>query len=305
MTFAATAGVTYDIAVDGFATTSGPFTGNVSIAVSEVAAPTTTVTRPANDKFAGAKWLTGRSVTVTGRQRERHPRDRRAEDQRQRRREVRLVQLTATGTGVTTITLAGSSFNTLLGVYRGSSVALTLVASNNDAATGITTSKLSFRATKGVTYRIAVDGYNAGSGAASGSIHLQLSGVITTAIAPNASAARPATTSLWNVSTSAKRSRRVVDLLMRGDGLLQLSDDDHASGEQTGSPRRHRWDEGGVGVGPDKCNTCILRRRRCGAGPAADPVSRAGLGPARVWGFRQRLATGIGHTATFGRPPRG
>jgi hypothetical protein len=90
---------------------------------------------------------------------------------------------TATGTGATTITLAGSSFNTLLGVYRGSSVgALTLVSSNNDAAAGVTTSKLSFRATKGVTYRIAVDGYNAGNGAASGNIRLALSGVVTASV---------------------------------------------------------------------------------------------------------------------------
>ena len=184
MTFAATAGVTYDIAVDGFATTSGPFTGNVSIAVSEVAAPTTTVTRPANDKFAGAKWLTGRSVTVTATQRERHPRDRRAEDQRQCRRQVRLVQLDRDRhrrdhdhPGRQQLQHAPGRLPRFIGQAQ-----LTLVASNNDAATGIMTSKLSFRTTKGVTYRIAVDGYNGGSGAASGSIHLQLSGVITTAI---------------------------------------------------------------------------------------------------------------------------
>ena len=63
VTFAATAGVTYEIAVNGFATTSGPFTGNVSLAASEVASPT--VDPPANDKFANARWISGRSVTIT------------------------------------------------------------------------------------------------------------------------------------------------------------------------------------------------------------------------------------------------
>ena len=114
---------------------------------------------------------------------------------------------TATGTGATTITLAGSSFNTLLGVYRGSSVsALTLVSSNNDAATGVTTSKLSFRATKGVTYHIAVDGYNPGSGAASGNIRLQLSGVVTASVrSPMVTAADSLTR-----QRSRKHARRIA-----------------------------------------------------------------------------------------------
>ncbi len=200
VTFAATAGVTYEIAVDGFATASGPFTGNVSIAVSEVASPTTTVTRPANDKFSSAKWLIGRSVTITA-------------SNVNATRETGEPKIggnaggrsvwfnwTATGTGATTITLAGSSFNTLLGVYKGSSVAaLTLVSSNNDAAAGTTTSKVSFRAIKGATYRIVVDGYNGGSGAASGNIRLQLSGVVT------ASARAP--TVIADDSLNTRRSR--------------------------------------------------------------------------------------------------
>ena len=53
----------------------------------------------------------------------------------------------------------------MLGVYIGSRVdALSLVVSNDDEATGIKTSKLTFTATAGTSYQIAVDGKNADSG---------------------------------------------------------------------------------------------------------------------------------------------
>ena len=166
------------------------------------------MTRPANDKFASAKWISGRSVTITA-------------SNVNATRETGEPKIggnaggksvwfnwTATGTGATTITLAGSSFNTLLGVYKGSSVgSLTLISSNNDAAAGTKTSKLSFRATKGVTYHIVVDGYNAGSGAASGSIHLQLSGVITSAITPKASVRNPMV--IADDSLNTRRARKL------------------------------------------------------------------------------------------------
>ena len=208
VTFAATAGVTYEIAVDGFATTSGPFTGNVSLAVSEVATPTTTVTRPANDKFASAKWISGRSVTITASNVNATRETGEPKINGNAGGKSVWFNWTAAGTGATTITLAGSSFNTLLGVYKGSSVsALTLVSSNNDAAAGTKTSKLSFRATKGVTYHIVVDGYNSGSGAASGSIHLQLSGVVTAAFAPSASVRNPMV--IADDSLSTRRTRKL------------------------------------------------------------------------------------------------
>jgi hypothetical protein len=70
---------------------------------------------------------------------------------------------TATSNGTVTFSTAGSSFDTTLGVYRGTSVsALARVASNDDW-NGLT-SRVSFNATADVTYMIAVDGYNAASG---------------------------------------------------------------------------------------------------------------------------------------------
>jgi hypothetical protein len=80
---------------------------------------------------------------------------------------------TAPVSGTVVITTAGSNFDTTLGVYRGTVVSsLTRVASNDDDPTiaGALTSRVSFAATAGTAYQIAVDGYSA----ASGNIKLQL-----------------------------------------------------------------------------------------------------------------------------------
>lgn len=81
---------------------------------------------------------------------------------------------TAPGSGSTTITTSGSNFDTLLGVYTGSAVnALATVASNDDESPPtVVSSRVTFDAVSGTTYRIAVDGFNG----ATGSITLQLTG---------------------------------------------------------------------------------------------------------------------------------
>lgn len=72
---------------------------------------------------------------------------------------------TATTNTTVSLSTVGSSFDTILAVYSGSSVnALTLLASDDDSGGGLT-SRLVFAATAGTTYSIAVDGYgNAQSG---------------------------------------------------------------------------------------------------------------------------------------------
>jgi thiol-disulfide isomerase/thioredoxin len=65
------------------------------------------------------------------------------------------------------ISTSGSSFDTLLGVYTGTSVsALTTIASNDDEnySGGIYTSKVVFDVVSNQTYQIAVDGYSGASG---------------------------------------------------------------------------------------------------------------------------------------------
>jgi thiol-disulfide isomerase/thioredoxin len=78
----------------------------------------------------------------------------------------------APSVGTVTISTAGSGFDTVLGVYTGSSVsALTEVASNDDDPnSSVLTSKVVFDVVSNQTYQIAVDGY----GGASGSVQLSV-----------------------------------------------------------------------------------------------------------------------------------
>jgi hypothetical protein len=74
---------------------------------------------------------------------------------------------TAPSNGVVTLNTLNSTFNTLLGVYTGSSVSnLNQVASNDDAnpSQNIFTSKLKVSVTAGTEYKIAVDGKNGETG---------------------------------------------------------------------------------------------------------------------------------------------
>ncbi|MDB6112980.1 MAG: hypothetical protein JWR69_4730, partial [Pedosphaera sp.] len=74
-------------------------------------------------------------------------------------------QWTALSTKAVTIDTLGSSINTLLAVYTGSSLGgLSLVASNDDIGPGTLQSRLTFFATAGTVYRIAVDGANGATG---------------------------------------------------------------------------------------------------------------------------------------------
>ena len=129
--------------------------------------------QPANDDFAGATTLTGPSGSVTG---------------------STVGATTEPGepahafnfggasiwfswqapiSGDITIDTGGSDFDTLLGIYTGSSVMnLTLVANNDDLTPGVLLSKVQFAASAGTTYRIAIDGYNGGFGAEFGDVVL-------------------------------------------------------------------------------------------------------------------------------------
>ncbi len=67
---------------------------------------------------------------------------------------------TAPSSGSVTIDTIGSTFDTILAVYTGTSVSgLTSVASDHGSA-GNGASRATFTATSGITYRIAVDGFN-------------------------------------------------------------------------------------------------------------------------------------------------
>lgn len=72
---------------------------------------------------------------------------------------------TSPGTGTAQVTTAGSDFDTILGVYTGSTVGgLSFIASDDDGVAPGGASLVSFTATQGTTYRIAVDGWGAATG---------------------------------------------------------------------------------------------------------------------------------------------
>jgi hypothetical protein len=83
-------------------------------------------------------------------------------------------QWTAPSTGSATVTTAGSGFDTVMGVYTGTSVgSLTVVGKADDNSATDKTSTVTFNATAGTVYHIAVDGYNnSGSGGDFGPVTL-------------------------------------------------------------------------------------------------------------------------------------
>ncbi|MBA4138097.1 MAG: hypothetical protein C0518_12345, partial [Opitutus sp.] len=123
------------------------------------------VTRPANNDFASAAALSGTQATGanTG-----------ATKQIGEPNHVTgnfggasvWWRWTAPGNGSTTVTTAGSNFDTVLAAYTGAAVdSLTQLASNDDVQSGVArTSSVTFNATSGTTYFLAVDGWDAEAG---------------------------------------------------------------------------------------------------------------------------------------------
>jgi hypothetical protein len=121
--------------------------------------------RPANDNFASAHGLSGSSASVNGSSTgaTKEP----GEPNHAGFAGGRSVWYfwTAPSSTPVTIDTVGSSFDTLLGVYTGSSVgALTLVTSNDDSSSASRQSRVTLAPIAGRTYRIAVDGWNAEHG---------------------------------------------------------------------------------------------------------------------------------------------
>lgn len=175
VSFNATAGQTYRIAIDGF----GAVTGSV---VLNVAA---TVVGPANDNFAAANSLTGTSVTVSGNNSTATKETGEPNHAGNAGGKSLWWSWTAPSNGAVTLNTTGSNFDTLLAVYQGGAVgSLTSIVSNDDANGG-TQSAVTFTAVAGQTYKFAVDGY----AAASGNITLNLAQTVTRPANDNLAAA--------------------------------------------------------------------------------------------------------------------
>ena len=135
---------------------------------------------PLNDAFGSAIQLVGSQVTRTGDSNVGATKQTGEPDHAGNAGGVSVwYRWTPASSGSVTIDTTGSGFDTLLAIYTGSAVgSLTSVAFNDDEDQphNVLTSRISFQASGGTTYRIAVDGYKPTNGdpTASGSIALHL-----------------------------------------------------------------------------------------------------------------------------------
>ncbi|MEG4861735.1 trypsin-like serine protease, partial [Microcoleus sp. K1-B1] len=146
----ATAGTTYQIAVDGYSSATGEIQLNIA------------VPPPANDNFANRIALTGETANGTGT-------NSGATGEVDEPTQSGITNSawwswTAPSSGTFTIDTKNSNFDTFLSVFTGSAVDnLTLIGANDDGG-GNNTSLYNLDATAGTTYQIAVDGYSSAIG---------------------------------------------------------------------------------------------------------------------------------------------
>ena len=151
LTFNASAGVAYQLAVDGFGGAVGNVVLNLSVAGGGAA--------PGNDNFANALALAGANVATAGRNLGATAQA--GEPAHAGSAAARSVwwAWTAPAAGVVIASTAGSDFDTVLAVYTGTDVAALTPVASDDQSGGTNTSRLTFTASAGTIYRIAVDGY--------------------------------------------------------------------------------------------------------------------------------------------------
>jgi subtilisin family serine protease len=153
--FQVVVGTVYRIAVDGKSGASGNLTITGSVSGVSVA----------NDAFASAVVCTGTTFTMAGSNIGATKEAGEPGHAGQAGGKSIWYYWVATANGKLTLATAGSTFDTLLGVYTGSALnALKAVASNDDVSRTDITSKVTFSATAGTKYWIAVDGYAAATG---------------------------------------------------------------------------------------------------------------------------------------------
>jgi len=137
-------------------------------------------TPPPNDNFASAQVITGCSGTVNGTNlgatRESGEINHLSTTNDPTGGGNRSVwyQWQAPATGSVTFNTSGSGFDTVMGVYTGNTVTSLAVIGQHDDVVPATlrTSTVTFNAIGGTTYKIAVDGYNSGSGGDFGPVTL-------------------------------------------------------------------------------------------------------------------------------------
>jgi hypothetical protein len=142
---------------------SATYSGNLAMGAS-ASAPLTQTISPVNDDFTNRTSLAGQAITITasnvGATREL------AEPNHAGNAGGRSVwwTWTASSSGMVVIDTIGSTFDTLLGVYTAAPLSTLTLVSSDDNSGGNLASKVTFAATAGTIYQIAVDGVDAASG---------------------------------------------------------------------------------------------------------------------------------------------
>ncbi len=156
LSFNATSGTTYQIAVDGFDSDSGAFTLRLLLGPSEPV--------PANNDFDNRTLVTGNNTTVSGSNigATLEP-DEPAHDDSYGGKSV-WWRWVSPGPGIVTIDTIGSICDTMLGIYSGSALSNLVEIASDDESGGNYTSKVTFYTKGAITYQIAVDGYDGDSG---------------------------------------------------------------------------------------------------------------------------------------------
>jgi subtilisin family serine protease len=146
----ATPGTTYQLAVDGWSSRTGPINLNI--------APTA----PPNDNFANRIALTGDTANATGS----NIRATAEAGEPNQSGQINSVwwTWTAPNTGSYNINTVGSGYDTWLSLFTGNAVSnLSLVAADDDSG-GNWTSRIYLNAIAGQTYQIAVEGWSSSTG---------------------------------------------------------------------------------------------------------------------------------------------
>ena len=164
MSFAAEAGKTYRIGVGAYTRRKA---GRFNLVVAEVAAfPNDAFARPRSLRLGGRRVLRNQIATAEAGE----PANAGAPAA-----QSLWFKFLPRRTGRVRLATEGSSFDTRIGVYRGTAVAsLQRVASNDDATRRTVSSAVVFRARRGITYRIAVDGIESRNAAGAGDVVLTL-----------------------------------------------------------------------------------------------------------------------------------
>lgn len=163
VSFRAQAGTEYVIVVDGSRPEGGlPDQGHVRLTWHQ---PEAAGSAPANDAFAAAQVLSGNSGSITGANTRATKETGEPVHAGSGGGQSVWFRWVAPAAGLAAFDTEGSQFDTVLGVYRGNTLAaLSPVASNDDIDEFTSASRVVFPVATGGEYRLAVDGYRTTGG---------------------------------------------------------------------------------------------------------------------------------------------